>query len=108
MGWISKDFKCRECDHVWEDLYKRGEPPTTCPECGSEYIGALLSAPALATFSMSTPAAKESILRARSEAHTKKLVKKEAEKWGELGKERAREGVIQVGSSGKKKEKKRK
>lgn len=108
MAWISKDFECKECGHMWEDLYKRGEPPTECPECGSKDMGAMLSAPALATFSMSTPAAKETILRARSEAHTKKLVRQNAEKWGDEGKKRAREGLIQVGSSGKKAKKKKK
>lgn len=87
MGWLIKDFKCNDCDHVWEEMYKTEEEGLVqCPACSSpntEVDG--ISSPALGMYSIADAEGKKSILMKRSAEHTMKDVIKNADKFGEAG-----------------------
>ncbi len=101
MAYILHDFTCTECSTEWEDLVDRSTPTSVCPNCGAENDPSL-SAPNLGAFSMMDKVQKAEHLKQRSEKHTRGEVRKEPERWGELGKQRARAGTTQVGYTGKK------
>tara|TARA_R100000664_G_scaffold17273_1_gene26197 strand:- start:7 stop:267 length:261 start_codon:yes stop_codon:yes gene_type:complete len=47
---ILNDFQCKDCDSINEHRYKyENRDKLICPECGSENLQLLLSAPALRT-----------------------------------------------------------
>lgn len=78
MGWIVKNFKCEDCGHEFEELYKSGdEEYVECENCGSTMTKPTLCAPALGKFSMADAEGRKSILKKRSEDHTKKKAMKE-------------------------------
>lgn len=85
MVWINNDFYCKQCDLVFEELYKKHEEDTvTCWVCKNS-VEKLLSAPKLGTYSMASPEQKAQILRQRSENHTAKELAKEPERFGKAG-----------------------
>lgn len=86
MAWVTHDFQCDDCSHVFEEMYKRSErEQVQCPVCRSWDLTQLLSAPRLQSFSMLTPAQKRESLKRRSAEHTQRQIDKEPEKWGEAG-----------------------
>lgn len=89
MGWIVNNFKCKDCGHEFEELYKKGEETDIeCPECESKQIEPLLSSPRLSTYEMADKEGKAAILRKRSADHTKKQVMKDADRFGGHGMQR--------------------
>jgi len=89
MGWIVNNFRCKACEHEFEELYKKGEETDIiCPECESDQIRPLLSSPRLSTYEMADKEGKAAILRKRSADHTKKMVMKDADKFGGHGMQR--------------------
>jgi putative FmdB family regulatory protein len=40
------EFQCDRCSHRFEELVAAGVEERTCPECGSEHAGRVLSSPA--------------------------------------------------------------
>lgn len=102
MAYIIRDFECGNCGAEWDDLVDKNDQTSECPECGTVAEKPVLSAPALATFSMMSPAQRAAHLKQRSEKHTNKEIAKEAEAFGEVGIQRARKDKIQVGYRGKK------
>ncbi len=97
MAYIVHDYVCENCSAEWEDLVDRATLTSVCPSCGTETNKPTIATPGIATFSLMDKSTKEAHLKKRSADHTKKEVKKEAERWGAEGKKRAREGTIQVG-----------
>ena len=74
MGWICRDFMC-ECGNVFDDIIDTKEvQEAPCSECGVINTP-VISAPAIATFSLMDKAAKKEHLLKRSSKHTKKYVK---------------------------------
>jgi hypothetical protein len=93
MSWIVKDFVCNSCGEVFEELYKRGkEDEVNCVYCLSHNTSLNgISAPALGTFSMADAAGRASILKKRSEDHTRQTVLKNADRFGAAGYQRRNE-----------------
>lgn len=75
MGWMIKDFKCSDCNHEWEELYREGEG-VDCPMCGSSNTQALISTPGLGTYSMLDREGKAAHLKKRSYEHGMKNKKR--------------------------------
>lgn len=93
MAWMVKNFKCRDCGVVFEDLYKVGEEDEVeCPECETQscFIDGI-SSPRLSTYEMADKAGKAAILRKRSADHTKEQVMKDADRFGGHGMQRRAE-----------------
>jgi hypothetical protein len=110
MGYKLFEFSCVSCGTVWEDLVERQEKhedyASPCPECGGS-SRPCLSVPKLAMFSLMSKDDQAAHLKKRSADHTQKqIIEKEPEKFGDLGKQRARKGKIQVAGSLPKKGKK--
>ena len=85
------EFNCENCSNVWEDLVEEKE--SSCPECKQLSTTTSLSIN-LGAFSMLSPAAKAESLKRRSAEHTHRELKKEPERFGQAGIDRAREGQI--------------
>lgn len=86
MAWVSHDFDCLDCEHVFEEMYRRHQRfDVACPECGSKRLTQLISAPNLAMFSIKSPEEKRESLKQRSAKHTQKQLDKEPERWGAQG-----------------------
>ena len=81
-------FECKKCEEIWEDLVKEKESP--CPICETISKTTVITVPNLGKFSMASPEEKKRILKKRSEEHTTKEVRKEPERWGQAGIERAK------------------
>lgn len=94
MSYVIYDFECENCGRVWEDMVDRTAVESPCPGCTTVSTNKLVACPAIASFSMLPLEDRSKLMKRRSEEHTKKEMRKEAERWGDLGKERAREGVI--------------
>lgn len=94
MGFKLFDFTCEECGYEFEDLVEAGVEVTPCPNCGVGYGSRTMSVPNLGKFTMASAEGRSAMLKKRSEEHTHKELKKEPEKFGELGKQRARKGQI--------------
>lgn len=79
MGWISRDFYCKSCEHEWDDLVQRSEEnDQKCPECGEPaFIG--ISCPGVMSYSMMSKDDQAKHLRKRSRDHTRKMLKKDPE-----------------------------
>ena len=77
MGWISRDYQC-DCGHEWDDLVSTDDQDQPCPSCGkmNHYV---MSAPALATYSIMSKDEQAKHLRKRSRDHTRKMLKKDPE-----------------------------
>ena len=43
------EYKCRACEHIFEELLKVGQTPPPCPACDSNDLEQLLSLPAIST-----------------------------------------------------------
>lgn len=100
MGWKTFDYECNHCGNAFYELVSSPDEVVPCPECGGT-TKRVLSVPHLATFSMADNATKGEILKKRSAEHSMRELRKEPEKFGSLGKQRAREGTIQAGYGGK-------
>jgi transcription elongation factor Elf1 len=90
MGWMVKNFKCRDCGHEFEDLYKTGaEHEVECESCGVQncFIDGI-SSPTLSTYEMADKEGKAAILRKRSADHTKAQLLKDADRFGGHGMQR--------------------
>lgn len=48
------DFRCRDCDHVYEALVNDSDANPSCPECSSSDVIRRISAPKLAYGRIST------------------------------------------------------
>lgn len=94
MAWVVKDFECEACECVWEDLVDRDNQVSVCPVCETESTKTLISCPNINTFGMKSAAERSSLMKKRSEEHTRKELRKEPEKFGAEGIKRAREGQI--------------
>lgn len=94
MSWVVKDFECERCGCVWEDLVKRNDQVSDCPECNALSTKTVISCPNVNTFGMKSPAERSAAMKKRSEDHTKKELRKEPERFGAEGIKRAREGQI--------------
>lgn len=104
MGWISKDFVCSDCGHMFDDIFDSREEnlQVECPHCGSMNTEMLLSVPNVGAFSAASPERQREILAQRSAKHTAKEVLKEPERWGQTGIEEAKKYKNpQVGYTGK-------
>lgn len=77
MGWISRDFYCKQCEHEWDDLVQRAEEnDQICPKCqGLASIG--ISCPHVASYSLMSKDDQAKHLRKRSRDHTRKMLKKD-------------------------------
>jgi putative FmdB family regulatory protein len=42
------EYKCRSCEHYFEELVRHGQTPD-CPECGGRELEQLISLPAVST-----------------------------------------------------------
>ena len=83
MAWVTHDFECKKCTHIFEELYVRADrKKVKCPECGSRSLRQVLSAPALASFSMMDATQKREHLKKRSADHTQKQIDSEPERFG--------------------------
>jgi len=103
MGYKLFDFECLECG-IFEELVDDKDSWAECPECGVLVGQKVLAAPNLATYSIASPEQKSEILKKRSAEHSKREIRKDAEKFGAEGKKRAREGqIMSAGGLGKKK-----
>lgn len=74
MSWRVHDYSC-QCGKQWEELVDSKETTVTC-ECGKKNEP-ILSAPALALFSILDKEDQAKALRKRSREHTKKQLKKD-------------------------------
>lgn len=87
------DFECYSCSIVWEDLVKEGET-SKCPKCESVGDKIKINTIKLGAFSMRSPEERKKELKRRSEEHTLKELRKEPERFGVEGIQRARKGQI--------------
>ena len=39
-----RDYECKSCNHVWEELRKGQTDPEQCPQCGKETVERKVSA----------------------------------------------------------------
>ncbi len=105
MGYVMHDYHCTECGWAGEEMVNAEDRCITCPQCHA-ILSPRMSAPRLGIFSMASPEQKAEILKKRSLDHTKKEVRKEAEKFkGGAGIQEAMTTYkkTQVGYQGKKK-----
>lgn len=94
MSWVVYDFECEECGNIWNDLVKRDNIESECPECKHVTANKLFPTPALATMAMKTPEERSAVMAKRSAEHTQKELRKEPERYGPEGIKRARKGEI--------------
>jgi hypothetical protein len=81
-----------------DGLDNRPEDPneknSTCPNCG-ESNTPMFTAPNIGAYSAMSPDFQKEVLKKRSEKHSFQEIRKQPEKWGDLGKEMARKDRIQ-------------
>lgn len=77
MSWILRDYVCPTCSTEWEDLVdKDAQDDQECPSCGTK-ASRMLSAPAIATYSLMDKETQAKHLRKRSREHTMKKLKQD-------------------------------
>ncbi|HEB74575.1 MAG TPA: zinc ribbon domain-containing protein, partial [Candidatus Desulfofervidus auxilii] len=37
------DYRCEDCNHVFEAMHGIDEPPPTCPNCGSKWVKKIIT-----------------------------------------------------------------
>jgi len=102
MAWKAHDYECLNCNNNFDDITDNSDGTTDCPKCKTTCKPIPISSVNFSGLSVSTKEEYREKMLKRSADHTLKEIKKEPEKHGELGIQRAREGHIQVGSSGTK------
>lgn len=40
-----RDYKCRVCNHIWEEFRKSNTDPDRCPVCKCDTVDRMISAP---------------------------------------------------------------
>lgn len=88
MGFKLYDFYCHDCEREFEELVETRDD-IKCPKCGSP-CSITTSVPKLGSYSMMDSSQRTAHLKERSRKHSMKEIKKNAEKFGELGKQMAR------------------
>lgn len=103
--WITYNYYCK-CGAEWDDMVdvRRSdglddkpvdphEKESPCPNC-QELTQPGFSPPNIAAFSAMSKEFQAESLKKRSEVHSYKDIRKQPEKWGDLGKDMARKGQI--------------
>jgi len=88
MGWKTHAFYCEDCklnydDIFWKDAGTADDPALVmeCPGCGEDNI-TCIGTPGIGRYSIMDHADRKASMRKRSADHSKRMMKKNAEKFG--------------------------
>lgn len=92
MGYKLHDFKCDDCGIEWEELSL--DDTDVCAQCHKTVTKQIICTGNMGGFSIRDADGQRQELLRRSAEHTHKELKKNPEKFGDLGKQRARMGQV--------------